>query len=510
MRHVSKKSALAITLLIVLAAPNYTFGEQPEQHKKKAPDVRITADWDKVLRVSNTNATLQAVVTPLMSPKSPLQGKVWGALTDLNASYVRYVPWLPYPKLAVAELEPPANGETSWDFSRIDPYTEAFFKANPQPSAIINFSTIPQWMFKTPGRIKYPDNPDQETWDYTQGTELRDSSMKELTDYYTRLVSWYTQGGFADEFGKRHDSGHHFKINYWEVFNEPDLEHSTTPQQYTERYDAVAAAIRTVEPQMKFVGIALAEPAGLPDYFEYFLNAKNHKSEMPIDMISYHFYATPAADQPVDSWQYTVFAQSEEFVGVAKYIDSIRRRLSPATGVTIDEVGVIAPDDLFQSQPGYVFKSFPSFYWTLCSAQYAYLYGELAKLGIDAVGSSALMQRPGFFPSVSMMDWNNGKPNARYWGLKLIRDNFGPGDKIISAMGSPTVYAFGVIRPDGKRKLLLVNMRNKATEVSVSGATGSQEQRVDQTTSYDPPASSRLTTDTVRLQSFAVSVITLQ
>ena len=35
------------------------------------------------------------------------------SLHDLQADYVRYVPWLPYPRLGVAELEPPKDGKTS-------------------------------------------------------------------------------------------------------------------------------------------------------------------------------------------------------------------------------------------------------------------------------------------------------------------------------------------------------------------------------------------------------------
>ena len=77
-------------------------------------------------------------------------------------------------------------------------------------------------MFKTDKPVPYPADPNQPVWNYEQGTELRDPSMKEVADYYARLVSWYTQGGFTDEFGKRHESGHHYKIDYWEVLNEVD------------------------------------------------------------------------------------------------------------------------------------------------------------------------------------------------------------------------------------------------------------------------------------------------
>ena len=36
------------------------------------------------------------------------------------------------------------------------------------------------------------------------------------------------------------------------------------------------------------------------------------------------------------------------------------------------------------------------------------------------------------FPSVAMVNWTNGFGNARYWTLKVLLDNFQPGDKIVS------------------------------------------------------------------------------
>ena len=82
------------------------------------------------------------------------------SLHDLGADYVRYVPWLPYPKLGVAELEPPKDGKTSWDFSVIDPMTTDFLDATKGHSVILNFSTIPQWMYKSDKPVAYPTDPD--------------------------------------------------------------------------------------------------------------------------------------------------------------------------------------------------------------------------------------------------------------------------------------------------------------------------------------------------------------
>jgi hypothetical protein len=181
----------------------------------------------------------------------------------------------------VAELDPPAEGKTSWDFSLIDPMTSDFLAATEGHPVILNFNSIPQWMYKTEKSVAYPAGPEQVTWEYEQGTELRDPSFKQVADDYARLLSWYTQGGFTDEFGQRHESGHHYSIPYWEVLNEPELEHHVSPEIYTHLYDAVVAAVRRVQPDIKFFGMALAFPGQSPGYVEYFPDHKSHPARHP-------------------------------------------------------------------------------------------------------------------------------------------------------------------------------------------------------------------------------------
>ncbi|MGA7410713.1 MAG: glycosyl hydrolase family 39 [Bryobacteraceae bacterium] len=464
---------------------------------------KVDVKWDQIERVSKTTPTLQVVVNPPLRPGSAIHDRVYEEVRQLGADYVRYVPWLPYPKLAVAELEPPANDKTSWDFSLIDPMTIDFLNATSGHSVILNFSTIPQWMFKTPKPVGYPVNPDEPVWDYTQGTELRDPSMKELGGYYARLVSWYVDGGFTDELGKRHESGHHFKIAYWEVLNEPDFEHDTTPEQYTARYDAIVSAIRKVAPGIKFVGISVASPSTNPRMFEYFLNPKNHQPGIPLDMISYHFYATPAADQDAESWQYTFFDQADRFITTTQYIEEIRSRLSPSTKTTVNEIGSILPGDPKGAGP------IPDSYWNLSGAGYAYVFGHLTTLGIDVAGESQLVGYPTQFPSVSMVDWNTGAPNARFRVLELLKNNFGPGDKVVKAANAgPYVYALAVVKPSGERRLLLVNKRNRDFELTLP-SPATEVQYVDQTTKGNPPAKQTLSGDKVTLRGFSVAVVTM-
>jgi hypothetical protein len=464
---------------------------------------KVTIHWDKVTAVSETTPTLQVVVNPPLRPGQPMAAAAFKALKDLGAEDVRYVPWLPYPRLAVAELEPPSAQKTSWDFSLIDPMTKEFFAATEGHPRVVNFSTIPAWLFKTDKPVTYPADPNQVDWHYTQGTELRDPTGKALGDYYARLVSWYVDGGFTDENGVRHTSGYHYKLPIWEVLNEVDFEHTMTPEQYTERYDAIVSAIHKVSPETKFMGLALAEPSANPHWFEYFLNHSNHKPGIPIDYISYHFYASPAPTEKQDDWQYTFFDQADGFLNTVRYAEAIRKRLSPQTMTDLDELGVILPTD---NKAGDDVPP-PAAYWNACGSLYAYLFIELSQMKINIAGMSQLVGYPTQFPSVSMMDWRNNKPNARYWVLKLIKDSFHPGDKLVrTEIGSHDVAAQAFATTSG-RKLLLANKRDRAISISLPDGAQARAQLVDQTTGDDPARSVSLAGGSIELGPFAVAVV---
>ena len=128
--------------------------------------LQLDIHWDKVTAVSKTTPTLQVVVNPPLRPGRPLGVAAYKALKELGADYVRYVPWLPYPKLAVAELEPPTAQKTSWDFNLIDPMTKDFLAATEGRPTVMNFSTTPAWMWKTDKPVTYPVDPDQVDWNY--------------------------------------------------------------------------------------------------------------------------------------------------------------------------------------------------------------------------------------------------------------------------------------------------------------------------------------------------------
>ena len=466
---------------------------------------QLTVQWNDVVMVSKSIATLQVVGNPMLRRKAAMHDGSFNALRDLNADYVRYVPWFPYPKLAVAELEPPTATKTSWDFSLIDPMTIDFLEATKGHSVIMNFSTIPQWMFKTDHPVGYPEDANNVGWGYGGGTQLRDTSMKELTNYYVRLISWYTKGGFTDELGKYHKSGYHYEIPYWEVLNEPDLEHSMSPQTYTKIYDAMVTAIKTVLPRAKFVGMALAFVN--PGWFEYFLNPANHKSGIPLDMISYHCYANANSGQKFDAYEYSVFDKAENFVNTVGYIENIRRRLSPATKTDINELGTFVSDEM-RGQP------IPPAYWNLSASVYAYFFIGLTKAGIDVIGESQLVGFPSQFPDVSMINYQNNKPNARFWVLNLIKDNINAGSKLVNtgvnANNGDDIVAQG-FTDAGVKKVLLLNKRNKSIDIKIPAEfKGAKAYTIDESSADDPAIQSVINSESVQLKPFAVKLLVLE
>jgi len=464
----------------------------------------LNIKWDDVLMVSKSTPTLQVVGNPMLRRGALMHDGSFNALKDLGADYVRYVPWFPYPKLVVAELAAPDSGKTSWDFSLIDPMTIDFFDATKGHSIIMNFSTTPQWMYKTDKPVPYAKDPNQVDWDYGGGTQLRDTTMKELTDYYTRLVSWYTKGGFTDEMGKYHKSGYYYEIPYWEVFNEPDYEHNNTPQTYTKKYDAMVTAIHKVSPNTKFVGLALAFEK--PEWFEYFLNPANHKPGIPLDMISYHCYANANDQQKFDAYEYTLFDKADNFLSTVSYIESIRKRLSPNTQTDIDELGTFVSDAM-RNQP------ISQAYWNLSASVYAYFFIGLTKAGIDVIGESQLVGFPTQYPDVSMINYVTSKPNARFWVLKMIKDSIKAGDGLVAtdidANTGDDITAQAFVSGTSK-KVLILNKRNKTVMLKVPAAfNGAKVSTVDEISADDAPIQSVINGGVIEMKPFAVSLVTL-
>ena len=131
---------LVLALFVVVASGTLLAQGEPS----------VVVNWEKKT-LNRTVPTLQAVVNPMLRRGSPLHDAAFEALRRLGADYVRYAFWMPYPKLAVAELRPPDATQTYLDFQYMDPLVEDFLRASAGHSSVMSFSTIPQWLFPDSG-----------------------------------------------------------------------------------------------------------------------------------------------------------------------------------------------------------------------------------------------------------------------------------------------------------------------------------------------------------------------
>jgi hypothetical protein len=475
--------------------------------------ITVAPDWKDISRVSRASVSIEVCVEPPLRRGRPIHDKLFAALRELGADAAHYQPYNVFPRLGVAELQPPSDGHTFWDFSLMDPITEDFMKATAGHPVVFNIGTLPAWIFKTRVPVSLPQDPDEPYWTYSEFNEVRldESTLKLAADYQARLASWYINGGFTDEYGHWHESGHHYDVEYWEVLNDPDFEGALSPADYTRLYDAIVLAVKQVAPRLKFMGPVVGDIAH-SRYFTYFFDPHNHRPGVPIDMISYHMFVLPDADESPEIMTYTFFQQADKYLLAAAYIDALRERFIPHSKTDVVDVATELPDPLAPK----LVKPIPRSYWSLSGGMFAYLYGKLALLGVDVVGASELIDSPGIVAASTLVDWETGQPTARYWVTKLLRDNFGPGDQLVRPPSynvlqpdpAPQVYVQAFITKGGERRILLVNKRDVSFTVRIPGAAGGEVEQVDQTT--ESAAVKRpVRSETLELPGLAVAVITM-
>ncbi len=94
-------------------------------------------------------------------------------------------------------------------------------------------------------------------------------------------------------------NGYHFDIEYWEIWNEPDLKDKAnwqgTNEDFYELYTVAATYLKSKFPNLKIGGPSFSGPRGSfhEGFFEY-ITTRDHR--VPLDFCSWHRYANDADD----------------------------------------------------------------------------------------------------------------------------------------------------------------------------------------------------------------------
>jgi hypothetical protein len=501
-------------------------GAQVEIHSQLPPP-RVTSmrsgapvvaiDWGAVTAVSKVHGTTQiGTVGP-----GPLHDEILRELTAFDAQYPRWQIWgggARDPMLGDAEPLPPAHGASHWDFGSIDDSFAQFVQAVKGHEYVVNLPVIPDWMYAPDAAIaKDPRGPIARV--FTRRRLL--AGPRQVGAYYARIVSWMEKGGFTDEFGKWHASGHHFRIPFWEVLNETDM--SGMPvREYTALYDATVTAVRKVEPGMKFVGLVMGLPEEHPGDVLYFLDPKHHASGIPLDAITLHFYARYGPWDARPAQVASTFAQAKAFVDDMRYVSAVRDLESPATQVMVDELGTIVGTEAPQVPWPRALASEIPFHLRLSAAMYAYIYGCFAQMGMESIGQTGMNAgvagggKVGAYAALTMLEPRTAAPNVRYEVARLLMSQFPPGSKVvhsytgIGVWGNPfPIYVQAFISPDGQRRVLLVNEQDAPNSAVIPEAKGARIHYVESrsgTARYEERVAG---SDMVTLGALDVAVLTI-
>jgi len=229
-------------------------------------------------------------------------------------------------------------GVAAWDFSALDRLVDIAYQAGTKP--ILNIRTAPVSL-STCSQF------------HSEAGSLNDPSFNDFANYAAALVAYFNLGSYTDAHGvvHRNPAGTSHRIDYWELWNEPDLSYefpclrgvnqpSLSVSEFAIMWDVTTHRMRAVDPDLKFVGPAVSDPRNLN-----YLNRIIAQGQMP-DVISMHGYAGSNAAQDSDlvqggSGAIGVVGIHSAVHSIIEYLDAMGLTLVP---LFLDEYNV-SPDD---------------------------------------------------------------------------------------------------------------------------------------------------------------------
>lgn len=341
----------------------------------------------------------------------------------------------------------PETTQGNWDFTQLDAiFTQ--LRAH-HISYFFDVRTAPPWMYDNTGH-------------------LPESNFSLFADYMARLVGWYNKGGFTDENGHFHASGHYGWIHTWEIWNEPKssgdipvpLANRQAPvwmpaDQYALLYDTTVTAMHQVDATLAIGGLALNSYPD--DSYIYTFIADEHA---PLAFLSFHFYAGTEPTEP--DAQVLSEINGPRFLDRLQHIHQWLTQFDPQQSIPIwvDEVGINENSRLPIDPRG------------TAPIGYAFIAGTF----ITAIQQDVRLLCQ--FPMESdaqlgLMDNHTLQIYRTYWLYLQLAREFPPGSLLLPVQvpASTGLVALAALSPDQHAlRVLVANMQvAKATDIGGAG-----------------------------------------
>ena len=208
------------------------------------------AEWDDLFFTMNPDATT--------------------TLGNLNPHHIRLQ--------AVSQGVPQGSEGSSsqaWNFSIVDAITQPVLGVGDH-SPEFQIAKAPPFM--------YVNDDDSDSFS--------DLTFSQFAGYAQNLVQYYdTASGFTAN-GTQYVSPGYAKgetVTWWGIYNEPNVNNSLTPSEYVTMYNTVVPAMQTIDPNLKFVALELADFYGqVANWVPPFVQGVTAH----VDVMATHFYST--------------------------------------------------------------------------------------------------------------------------------------------------------------------------------------------------------------------------
>jgi hypothetical protein len=328
-----------------------------------------------------------------------------------------------------------------WHFDNLDSIVRDIRRGGGQ--VVLTVAYAPEWMWSCPA-----------------GT-IRDPSFAEFAEYMADLVGYYNVGFFVAEDGRtiRNPAGAANRIEYWELWNEPDQPTLGCPPtgnpnisagQYLKMWNAAVPRMLVVDPAIKLVGPATSSAltGSVPEYIPTLVAGAVRRP----DIVSFHAYG---------GWKNS---QSDQFLfaggrgccgleSIGRGVDRVRT-WAPGIPVWVTELNVnSAWDEEDPSQRS----------WTSLGVAWgASAFRRLVLAEAEAGFQYKFVHQD--LRQFSLIEASTARPLLPYWRDYYLARYFPPGSVILDASSpDPDTEVLAARPPDSKNvRVLVVNRRTNA------------------------------------------------
>ena len=284
-----------------------------------------------------------------------------------------------------------------------------------------------------------------------------DPTFAQFAGYTQSLVQYYNTGGFTAN-GQQYVSAAYpaDKITWWGIYNEPNLNNSLSPQQYTDLYNAVVPAMQAVDPTIKLAALELADFSGQAQaWVPTFVSGVTAQ----VDVMATHFYSTcnqsdtdatvmatvPGFATEVQSF-YTLMQANQALASVPVWVteNNVNADFSNANGMSTCNPNQVFVDDHRGSSPFF-------------AAWRPYVFSQLGKAGIQALYHWDF----GADKQYGEVDYSTDNLQLSYWVDYWLGQQFPPsaGSQLLqySATDDAELETLPVINADGSVVVMVAN-----------------------------------------------------